>query len=114
MLRRSLAGLVPSGAFEAAEVRPDSRAENLDVYAWGRLAAAVAAATGPGVIPVGRDAGPASRRVHRPGRPPSRPRPSTPPAPRTLGRSRTLADVPDVAVTAGRARCGVPADCVRL
>jgi 16S rRNA (adenine1518-N6/adenine1519-N6)-dimethyltransferase len=41
MLRRSLAGLVPPGAFEAAEVRPESRAENLDVYAWGRLAAAV-------------------------------------------------------------------------
>jgi 16S rRNA (adenine1518-N6/adenine1519-N6)-dimethyltransferase len=40
MLRRSLAGLVPPGAFEAAEVRPDSRAENLDVHAWGRLAAA--------------------------------------------------------------------------
>jgi 16S rRNA (adenine1518-N6/adenine1519-N6)-dimethyltransferase len=44
MLRRSLAGLVPQGAFEAAEVRPDSRAENLDVYAWGRLAAAVGGA----------------------------------------------------------------------
>jgi 16S rRNA (adenine1518-N6/adenine1519-N6)-dimethyltransferase len=44
MLRRSLDGIVPAGAFEAAEVKPDSRAENLDVYAWGRLAAAVAAA----------------------------------------------------------------------
>jgi 16S rRNA (adenine1518-N6/adenine1519-N6)-dimethyltransferase len=44
MLRRSLDGLVPPGAFEAAEVKPDSRAENLDVYAWGRLAAAVSAA----------------------------------------------------------------------
>ena len=41
MLRRSLAGLVPPGAFEAADVKPDSRAEDLDVYAWGRLAAAV-------------------------------------------------------------------------
>jgi 16S rRNA (adenine1518-N6/adenine1519-N6)-dimethyltransferase len=41
MLRRSLAGLVPPGAFAAAEVRPEARAENLDVYAWGRLAAAV-------------------------------------------------------------------------
>jgi 16S rRNA (adenine1518-N6/adenine1519-N6)-dimethyltransferase len=46
MLRRSLAGLVPPGAFQAAEVRPESRAENLDVYAWGRLAAAVSAAGG--------------------------------------------------------------------
>jgi 16S rRNA (adenine1518-N6/adenine1519-N6)-dimethyltransferase len=43
MLRRSLAGLVPAGAFEAAQVKPESRAENLDVYAWGRLAAAVGA-----------------------------------------------------------------------
>ena len=44
MLRRALAGMVPAGAFEAAAVRPDSRAENLDIYAWGRLAAAVKAA----------------------------------------------------------------------
>lgn len=43
-LRRSLAGLVPAGAFEAAGVKPESRAENLDVYAWGRLAVAVRAA----------------------------------------------------------------------
>ena len=42
MLRRALAGLVPAGAFEAAGVRPDARAENLDVEAWGRLAAATA------------------------------------------------------------------------
>ncbi len=48
MLRRSLAGLASPAAFETAEVRPDSRAENLDVYAWGRLAAAVAAAAEPG------------------------------------------------------------------
>ena len=46
MLRRSLAGLVPDGAFATAEVNPESRAENLDVYAWGRLAAAVGAAGG--------------------------------------------------------------------
>ncbi len=39
MLRRALAGMVPPGGFEAASVRPDSRAENLDVHAWGRLAA---------------------------------------------------------------------------
>ncbi len=48
MLRRSLAGLVPAGAFETAEVKPDSRAENLDVYAWGRLAQAVHAAADDG------------------------------------------------------------------
>jgi 16S rRNA (adenine1518-N6/adenine1519-N6)-dimethyltransferase len=42
MLRGALAGLVSPGAFEAAGVRPDARAEQLDVTAWGRLAAAVA------------------------------------------------------------------------
>lgn len=39
MLRRSLAGVVPVEAFEAAGVRPEARAEELDVAAWGRLAA---------------------------------------------------------------------------
>lgn len=39
MLRRSLAGLVSPEAFEAAGVRPEARAEELDVLAWGRLAA---------------------------------------------------------------------------
>jgi 16S rRNA (adenine1518-N6/adenine1519-N6)-dimethyltransferase len=39
MLRRSLAGLVPPEAFEAAGIRPDARAEELDVEDWGRLAA---------------------------------------------------------------------------
>jgi 16S rRNA (adenine1518-N6/adenine1519-N6)-dimethyltransferase len=43
MLRRSLSGLVSPAAFEAAGVRSDARAENLDVYAWGRLARAVSA-----------------------------------------------------------------------
>lgn len=43
MLRRSLSGLVGPAAFEAAGVAPESRAEDLDVEAWGRLAAA----TGP-------------------------------------------------------------------
>jgi 16S rRNA (adenine1518-N6/adenine1519-N6)-dimethyltransferase len=38
MLRRSLAGLVPADAFVAAGVRPDERAEALDVEAWARLA----------------------------------------------------------------------------
>lgn len=40
MLRRALAGLVPPGAFEVAGVPPESRAEELDVFAWGRLALA--------------------------------------------------------------------------
>jgi 16S rRNA (adenine1518-N6/adenine1519-N6)-dimethyltransferase len=39
MLRRSLAGFVEPEAFERAGVRPDARAEELDVAAWGRLAA---------------------------------------------------------------------------
>ena len=39
MLRRSLAGVVEPAAFERAGVRPDARAEELDVAAWGRLAA---------------------------------------------------------------------------
>jgi 16S rRNA (adenine1518-N6/adenine1519-N6)-dimethyltransferase len=38
MLRRSLAGLVTPDAFEAAGIRPEARAEELDVEAWGRLA----------------------------------------------------------------------------
>lgn len=40
MLRRSLAGLVAPEAFAAAEVRPEARAEELDVAAWARLATA--------------------------------------------------------------------------
>lgn len=43
MLRRSLADLVGpeelNEAFDAAGVRPQARAEELDVHAWGRLAA---------------------------------------------------------------------------
>ena len=38
MLRRSLAGLVSPEAFAAAGIRPEARAEELDVHAWGRLA----------------------------------------------------------------------------
>jgi len=38
MLRRSLAGLVDAEAFAAAEVRPEARAEELDLTAWARLA----------------------------------------------------------------------------
>ena len=41
MLRRSLAGLVDASAFERAGVRPEARAEELDLAAWGRLAGAV-------------------------------------------------------------------------
>lgn len=39
MLRRSLAGMVEATAFECAGIRPEARAEDLDVVAWGRLAA---------------------------------------------------------------------------
>jgi 16S rRNA (adenine1518-N6/adenine1519-N6)-dimethyltransferase len=42
MLRRSLVGLVDAAAFERADVRPDARAEELDVADWGRLARVVA------------------------------------------------------------------------
>jgi 16S rRNA (adenine1518-N6/adenine1519-N6)-dimethyltransferase len=38
MLRRSLADLVDPGAFDVAGVRPQSRPEELDIEAWGRLA----------------------------------------------------------------------------
>lgn len=38
MLRRSLAGLVGPEGFAAAGVPPESRAEQLDVRSWGRLA----------------------------------------------------------------------------
>ncbi|MGI8777467.1 MAG: 16S rRNA (adenine(1518)-N(6)/adenine(1519)-N(6))-dimethyltransferase RsmA [Acidimicrobiales bacterium] len=38
MLRRSLAALVDAEAFVAAGVRPEARAEELDIHAWARLA----------------------------------------------------------------------------
>jgi 16S rRNA (adenine1518-N6/adenine1519-N6)-dimethyltransferase len=41
MLRRSLADLVPNGAFEAAGIAPTARAEELSVEDWGRLTDAV-------------------------------------------------------------------------
>ncbi len=41
MLRRALAGLVEAEDFSAAGVRPEARAEELDVAAWGRLAASL-------------------------------------------------------------------------
>ncbi len=39
MLRKSLEGLVGPDDFECAQVAPTARAEELDVVAWGRLAA---------------------------------------------------------------------------
>jgi 16S rRNA (adenine1518-N6/adenine1519-N6)-dimethyltransferase len=39
MLRRSLAGLIDPAGYECAGIRPEARAEDLDVVAWGRLAA---------------------------------------------------------------------------
>jgi 16S rRNA (adenine1518-N6/adenine1519-N6)-dimethyltransferase len=39
MLRRALAGVVDDAAFACAGVRPEARAEELDLEAWGRLAA---------------------------------------------------------------------------
>jgi 16S rRNA (adenine1518-N6/adenine1519-N6)-dimethyltransferase len=41
MLRRSLTGLVPAEAFAGAGVRPEARAEELDLAAWSRLAGEV-------------------------------------------------------------------------
>ena len=38
MLRRSLAGLVTADQFRSAGIRPDARAEELDLAAWARLA----------------------------------------------------------------------------
>lgn len=38
MLRRSLAGLVDADVFAAAGVRPEARAEELDILTWGKLA----------------------------------------------------------------------------
>lgn len=39
MLRNTLAGFVDDAAFEAADVKPTARAEELDLAAWRRLAA---------------------------------------------------------------------------
>ena len=41
MLRRALSGVVDDAAFACAGIRPESRAEELDVAAWGRLTACV-------------------------------------------------------------------------
>jgi 16S rRNA (adenine1518-N6/adenine1519-N6)-dimethyltransferase len=47
MLRRALAGVVPPSAFAAAGVPPEARAEELDLAAWGRLAACASSTPGP-------------------------------------------------------------------
>ena len=47
MLRRSLAALVPAGAFAAAGIRPEARAEELSVLDWGRLAACTSSGPRP-------------------------------------------------------------------
>jgi 16S rRNA (adenine1518-N6/adenine1519-N6)-dimethyltransferase len=41
MLRRALAGVATVDDFDAAGIAPESRAEELDVQAWGRLANAI-------------------------------------------------------------------------
>jgi 16S rRNA (adenine1518-N6/adenine1519-N6)-dimethyltransferase len=41
MLRRALAGVVDASTFERAGISPESRAEDLDVAAWGRLCSAM-------------------------------------------------------------------------
>jgi len=41
MLRRALSGLVTPDIFTAADVSPESRAEELDLAAWGRLCVAL-------------------------------------------------------------------------
>ena len=47
MLRRSLAGVVPAEAFATAGIRPEARAEELDLAAWARLAACTSPPSGP-------------------------------------------------------------------
>jgi 16S rRNA (adenine1518-N6/adenine1519-N6)-dimethyltransferase len=48
MLRRALAGIVAPEAFTRAGVDPESRAEDLDIAAWGRLAAGAQTGGGRG------------------------------------------------------------------
>jgi 16S rRNA (adenine1518-N6/adenine1519-N6)-dimethyltransferase len=43
MLRRALAGVATPDDFARADIAPESRAEELDVHAWGRLAMAIGA-----------------------------------------------------------------------
>jgi 16S rRNA (adenine1518-N6/adenine1519-N6)-dimethyltransferase len=51
MLRRSLAGIVDADGFGAAGVDPAARAEDLDVAAWGRLAAQALPGAASGAAP---------------------------------------------------------------
>ena len=44
MLRRALAGVVDDGVFAAASIRPEARAEELGIEAWGRLTECATAA----------------------------------------------------------------------
>jgi 16S rRNA (adenine1518-N6/adenine1519-N6)-dimethyltransferase len=50
MVRRSLAGLVDAAGFERAGVRPDARAEELDLDEWARLARLPGVATTRGDV----------------------------------------------------------------
>ncbi len=50
MLRRSLAGLVDAAGFAEAEVRPEARAEELDLAAWARLAQVTRLPAAPGDV----------------------------------------------------------------
>jgi 16S rRNA (adenine1518-N6/adenine1519-N6)-dimethyltransferase len=50
MLRRSLAGLVDAAGFERADVRPEARAEELDLAAWARLAGLPPVVAPPGDV----------------------------------------------------------------
>jgi 16S rRNA (adenine1518-N6/adenine1519-N6)-dimethyltransferase len=50
MLRRSLAGLVGAAGFARADVRPEARAEELDLRDWARLARLAGVASPPGDV----------------------------------------------------------------
>ena len=50
MLRRSLAGLVDAAGFARADVRPEARAEELDLRDWARLARLAGVASPPGDV----------------------------------------------------------------
>jgi 16S rRNA (adenine1518-N6/adenine1519-N6)-dimethyltransferase len=47
MLRRALVGVVPTEVLEEAGIDPSSRAEELDVHAWGRLTVCASNMPGP-------------------------------------------------------------------
>ncbi len=62
MLRRSLAGVVEPDTFEAADISPTARPEELDIDAWCRLTDAHLAASRSSPIPA-TDGGPAGNGV---------------------------------------------------